>query len=112
MNETRFEDLVNTIRNKIERTTWPTAKFKSSWCEEGQRKLLYTYEQYKEQKDALTKLTNQYKQLSQRFNEYKKDNPTSNKKRSRDTNPPLTQALRLVNNHLTKTPKLLFANYA
>ena len=87
MNEEKFEDLVDTIRNKVERTAWPTAKFKAGWCEEGQRKLLYTHEQYKEQKNALTKLTNQYKQLSQRFNEFKKNHPTSNKKRSRDTNP-------------------------
>ena len=87
MNEKTFEDLVDTIRNKIERSSFPNAKFKASWCEEGRRKLLYTHEEYKEQKAALTKLTNQYKQLSQKFNEYKKGNPTTNKKRSREPKP-------------------------
>ena len=78
-----------TIR-KVERSTWPTAKFKSSWCVEGQRKLLYTFEQFKEKADELNKLMNKFKQLSQTFDEYKKNNPSNNKKRGRNTNPTST----------------------
>ena len=89
VNEQKFDDLADTIR-RIERSTWPTARFKSSMCVEGKRKLLYTFEQFKEKADELNKLMNKFKQLSQTFDEYKKNNPSNNKKRGRNTNPTST----------------------
>ena len=85
VNDETLDHLLETIRN-IERTTWPEAKFKSSWCTEGKRKLLYTHTQYQDILNDFNKLKNKHKQLSQSFDEFKKNNTTNNK-RDRNTNP-------------------------
>ena len=106
VNEESLESILDVIRN-IERTTWPETPFKSSWCVEGKKKLIYTHQQYQGILDEFNKLKNKYKQLSTSYDEFKKNNKTTNKKRDRDPDPNPTKGNKPKEqppNKKTKTP--------